>query len=196
MKKILLKSLLIISLSLFINCSSSDSSSNATENPLEGFLLASGFNQVVNNSIGDDSNPASDYVTGFKFSPNENGKIKAITLKIPDGDEFVKVNIFDFATATLLHSENIAVPNANTQVTKSITALSLIKDKDYVICMYTNDAYARSKTGGSAVTYPITSGNIKIKEFLADPIIGVDNMPTGGGPTSFNGDVSFVFEKN
>ena len=46
-----------------------------------------------------------------------------------------------------------------------------------------------------SITYPITSGNIVFKEFLVDPIFGPDNIPTGGGSTSFNGDLSFVFQQ-
>jgi hypothetical protein len=195
MKNIIFKSLLLFTFLLLVNCNDEDKTSNPIENPLEGFLLASGFNQQIINSAGNGAN-GTNYVTGFRFSPIENGKINAITLKIPDGDEFVKVNIFEFDSVTILHSENMIVPNANTQVIKSINPIQLTKDKDYVICMYTNDSYVRSKTNGTGVTYPITSGNIKIKEFLVDPIFSADYMPTGGGTNSFNGDLSFNFQKD
>ena len=161
------------------------------ENPIEGFYIATGFNQQITNWI----DASDDFVTGYRFSAKVNGKINAITLKIPDGEEFVKVNIFDFSSSKLLHSENMVVPNANVNVIKTITPINLEKDKDYIICMYTNDNYYRRKTDMGSITYPITSGNIVFKEFLVDPIFGPDNKPTGGGSTSFNGDLSFVFQQ-
>ena len=190
MKKIFLKSIMIISLSLFV-CCSSDSGGSSSENPLESFFLTSGFNQNITPGVN-----GSDFVTGFRFSPTVNGKIKAITLKIPDGNEFVKVNIWKVTGATLLHSENMAIPNANTMVTKNITAVNLTANEDYIISMHTNDSYSHARTDMSSVTYPITSGSIVFKEFLVDPDFGGDFMPSGGGPNNFQGDVSFVFQKN
>ena len=174
-----------------LSCSSSDGESS-NENPLEAFLLNSGFNQNVTNTI----NTSTDFVTGFRFSPTANGKISAITLKIPDGDEFVKVNIWKVSGAVLMHTENMAIPDANVTVSKNISALNLTANEDYIICMHTNDAYAHSRNGGTSATYPIIAGNIVVKEYLLDPDFGGDFMPSGGGPTLFNGDLSFVFQKN
>ena len=189
-KKTIFLLITVISLSL-LSCSSDGGGSNK-ENPLEAFLLNSGFNQNVNNTV----NASSDFVTGFRFSPTVNGKITSITLKIPDGDEFVKVNIWKVTGAVLLHTENMVMPNANVTVTKNISAINLTANEDYIINMHTNDAYTHSRNGSSSATYPITAGNIVVKEFLLDPDFGGDFMPSGGGPTSFSGDLSFVFQKN
>ena len=190
-KKTIFLWIIAISLSL-LSCSSSDSGTSK-ENPLDAFLLNSGFNQNVTNTI---NTSTDDFVTGFRFSPSVNGKINAITLKIPDGNEFVKVNIWKVTGAVLMHTENMAIPDANVTVSKNISALSLTANEDYIICMHTNDAYSHSRDGGTGATYPIIAGNIVVKEYLLDPDFGGDFMPSGGGPTLFNGDLSFVFQKN
>lgn len=65
------------------------------------------------------------------FPPNVNGKIKAITAKIPDISNTLRVTIWDYDTKTVLRTEIVNVSVANTLVTKAITELALVKDKKY-----------------------------------------------------------------
>ena len=179
----------ILAAALTLSCSNDDGGARK-ENPLDAFLVNSGFNQNVTNTLN-----TSNFVTGFRFSPTANGKISAITLKIPEGDELVKVNIWKVDGAVLMHSENMVIPSANVTVTKTFPAINVNADQDYVICMHTNDAYTHSRNGSTAATYPVTAGNIIIKQYLVDPDFGGDFIPTAGGVSTFNGDLSFIYQK-
>ena len=95
------------------------------ESPLSAYITNTGFSETSNfiNS--------GDYEFGLVFSPNVNGKIKAITTKISDISNALRVTIWDYDTKTVLRTEIVNVSAANTLVTKAITELALVKNKKY-----------------------------------------------------------------
>lgn len=158
------------------------------ENPLDKYHELAGFT-TTSNFIN-----AGDYEFGLTFSPNVKGKINALVVKLPDVNTNLKVTIWDFNTKTVLRTETVSVPTANTVVTKSIPELSLEKDKKYVITMNSNDWYKRSKADNSNATYPITSGNIKVLEYRW--IGGTTQVfPTNVSLNYNGGDLSFNFQQ-
>ena len=158
------------------------------ESPLSAYITNTGFSETSNfiNS--------GDYEFGLVFSPNVNGKIKAITTKISDISNTLRVTIWDYDTKTVLRTEIVNVSAANTLVTKAITELALVKDKKYFISMNSNDWYNRTKPGGASATYPITAGNIKFTEYLWKS--GSSQIfPTNTDASCYAGDLSFVFQQ-
>lgn len=65
------------------------------ENPLSAYMINTGFSESSNfiNS--------GDYEFGLVFSPNVNGIIKAITAKIRDISNTLRVTIWDYDTKTV-----------------------------------------------------------------------------------------------
>jgi hypothetical protein len=119
------------------------------ENPLEKYHEKAGFTTVTN-FINSGS-----YEFGLVFSPNVKGKIKSITVKLPDVNPSLKVTIWDYAAKTVLVTENINVTGSNILITKNITELALEKDKKYVITMNSNDWYKKAKPDNSNTVYPM-----------------------------------------
>lgn len=160
----------------------------AEENPLAAYITNSGFSNSSNfvNSL--------DYEFGLVFSPNVNGKIKAITAQLPDTNANLRVTIWDFDTQAVLRTEVVNVSAANTLITKAIAEMPLVKDKKYLISMNSNDWYNREKPGGAATTYPITAGNIKFTGYLWKS--GISQIfPTNVDATYYAGDLSFTFQQ-
>ena len=160
----------------------------AEESPLAAYITNSGFVSTANNvNFGS-------YEFGLVFSPNVNGKIKAITAQIPDINANLRITIWDFDTQAILRTETVNVSAANTVITKSISELALVKDKKYLISMNSNDWYNRTKSGGGAATYPITAGNIKITDYLWKSG-STQTFPTNSDATYYAGDVNFIFQQ-
>jgi hypothetical protein len=178
---------------LAISCSKDDDPTPVVvipeQNPLAGYLTASGFDQKLTNRV-----DSGDYEFGYSFTPLVNGTITAIVTKIPDTHIGMRVTIWDKVAGTVLRTETIDVATAGVEVTKVITALSLIKDKEYFITFNSNDWYDHRKTDGSAVTYPFTVGDIKVTgySFASGTAQAIPNSPQ---TTYYAGDVSFKFQK-
>lgn len=193
--KFLLTSALLLSLSLSItNCSKDDDPAQPVvlaplQDPLPGFLAATGFDQQTVSVIN-----SGDYEFGFSFIPAVNGKITAITVKNPDIRMGLRVTIWDKVAGTILRTETLDVPTADVEVTKEITPLDLVKDKEYFITYNSDDWYNRTKTDGSAVVYPFTIGDIKIMSY-AFANGDTQTMPTEVRTTYYAGDCSFKFQK-
>ena len=195
--RFLLKSALLLSLSLSVtNCSKDDAPASTPpvviaplQDPLPGFLIASGFNQKTSNFIN-----SVDYEFGYSFIPLVNGKMTAIVVKIPDASLGMRVTVWDKLAGTAIRTETFDVTTANVEVTKQITALDLVKDKEYLITMNTNDWYRRSKTNDAAVTYPFTVGDIKITAYSFKDGTA-QAMPVTSISSNYAGDCSFKFQK-
>ena len=178
---------------LAISCSKDDEPTPVVvipeQNPLAGYLTASGFDQKLTNRV-----DSGDYEFGYSFTPLVNGTITAIVAKIPDTHIGMRVTIWDKVAGTVLRTETIDVATAGVEVTKAITALSLIKDKEYFITFNSNDWYDHRKTDGTAVTYPFTVGDIKVTgySFALGTAQAIPNSPQ---TTYYAGDVSFKFQK-
>jgi len=158
------------------------------ENPLAAYLTATGFSEVSSNV--DDG----DYEFGLSFIPKVDGQISEIVVKLPGAQTNLRVTIWDAATKGILRTETIAAVVAEVQISKTITALALTKNKEYMITFQTNDWYEHDHPEGTAQTYPITAGNISITGY------GYNEGTTQTYPTSFQtdyyaGDLSFVFQR-
>ncbi len=186
--------IVIILISIFtFSCSKGEASDPAVvaplQDPLAGYLEATGFNQKTINYVNDNSNEF-----GFSFIPLVNGKITTLIVKIPATQLGLRVTIWDSVLKTVLRTETIDVAIAGTEVSKEITALNLIKDKEYVISMNSNDWYRRSKTSGASVTYPFTVGDIKITAYSISN--GSEQQyPNRPLSSNYSGDCSFKFQK-
>ena len=195
-----LKSALLLSLSLSVtNCSKDDAPAPAPpavlaplQDPLPGYLAASGFNQKVTNFIDEGSYGE----RGFSFIPTVNGKMTAIVAKMPsiNTNPNIRVTIWDKVAGTVLRTEMVTITAANIEIVKTITTLDLVKDKEYFLTFNNNDRYRHDRTDGSATTYPITVGDIKITGFswlnTTEQL-----MPTNSVTNYISGDCSFKFQK-
>lgn len=194
MKTVKLFTAMVAIAAFSIACSKDDSPAPTPivyplENPLTGFLSATGFNQTSTDQVDD-----GDYEFGFSFIPTVTGKITAVTVKIPDVHANLRVTIWDKTAGTVLRTETLDVATAGVQVTKEITALNLTKDKEYFISFNSNDWYNHKKSDNSAVTYPFTVGNIKITSYAY--IYGTAQaMPNSSQTTYYAGDLSFKFQR-
>ena len=158
------------------------------ENPLAAYITNTGFSSTANFIN------AGDYEFGLVFSPNVNGKIKAITAQLPDTNASLRVTIWDYDTQAVLRTETINVSAANTAISKTISELALVKDKKYLITMNSNDWYNRTKPLGGSATYPITAGNIKYTAFLWKSGSS-QSFPTILDDSYYAGDLSFIFQQ-
>ena len=160
------------------------------ENPLPGFLKASGFDEE-NATITD--SPVN-YETGFKFIPRKVGQITAFGVKIPKTSDDIRVTIWDVSEATVIKTQHIKVTTANTTVVVSIAPFPLEKDHEYMISMNTKDFYTHSRTDAATATYPYTVGNFDVTGSAYR--LGTDQvMPDNAILDANSGDVSFVFEE-
>ena len=189
-----LKILLLFTMGIFLtNCSKDDDPPAAVlaplQDPLAGYLTATGFSEKTDNFIN-----SGDYEFGYSFIPLVNGKITDIVAKLPEARLAMRVTIWDKLAGSVLRTETIDVTTANIEATKSITALDLVKDKEYFITMNSNDWYRRGRTNGTSITYPITVGDIKITSYSY--ILGTAQaLPNTPILTNYAGDCSFKFQK-
>ena len=159
------------------------------QNPLPGYLTASGFSQVTTNFVND-----SDYELGISFIPLVNGKVTALVIKIPDARSGMRVTFWDKATGNPFRTQILNIPAAGVEVTQPISPLELEKNKEYMISFNTNDWYEHKKTGGLSTTYPITVGDIKITGYFYT--FGTSQaIPSTASTTFYEGDCSFKFQK-
>lgn len=159
------------------------------QDPLQGYLTASGFIQKKDVLVN-----RSDFEFGYSFIPLVNGKMTAIIVSLPDSRSGLRVTIWNKATATAIRTENIDVPVANVDLIKQITALDLVKDKEYFLTINSNDWYERKKTDVTDVVYPFTVGDIKIT--ASGYTVGTSQtMPTIFPVNFYSGDCSFKFQK-
>ena len=160
------------------------------QNPLAGYLAASGFDQRLTNQVN-----LTDYEFGFSFIPTANGKMTAIVAKIPDVRLAMRVTVWDKVAGTILRTESIDITAAGVEVTKAITALDLVKDKEYFLTFNSNDWYDHRRTDSANVTYPFTVGDIKITSYsFKDGTAQV--IPNSPQLSYYAGDISFKFQKS
>ncbi len=193
MKNLLKKTIatLVVTVILF-SCSKSDDPAPEVlaplQDPFPGFLETSGLNNIVPSlNLGFKE-------LGLSFSPLVKGKITAIVVKMPETQNGLRVTIWDKSTSTVLRTESIDVMTPDTETIKQITPLNLEQFKDYMISINTNDAYYRTKSNQSAISYPFIIGDIKITSFNIKS--GTDQViPSEIYSDSFRGDFSFKFQK-
>lgn len=177
-----------------VSCSSDDDKDAVKyneENPLDAYMAGSGFSQkavdVKNSGI---------YEYGFSFKPTVTGKINSLIVKIPDVNPTLRVTLWDAATKTVIKSETINVATANVTVEKAISPIALTKDKEYFFTVNSDDWINRTKTDGSAATYPIAAGNITITGYAYISSTAAETIfPTNARNTYYAGDVTFKFQQ-
>jgi hypothetical protein len=186
--------LLVCATSVFTYCSKSDDPVVIVppiqeQNPLEGYMTASGFSQKTTNVL-----DSGDYEFGYSFIPLVNGKMTAIVAKIPDVHAAMRITIWDKVAGTVLRTETLDITSSGVEVTKVISAIDLVKDKEYFITFNSNDWYDHRKTDSANVTYPFTVGDIKVTGYSY--IDGTTQaMPNSPQLSYYAGDVSFKFQK-
>ncbi|MFH4965934.1 DUF4082 domain-containing protein [Gaetbulibacter sp. M235] len=177
---------------ILINCSKDDNNPtpNPEVNPLTEYLTGTGFNQVTDEIV-----DSGDYEFGITFIPAVNGKITAITAKIPDTHIATRVTIWNKTTTTVLRTESIDIASAGVEATKAISTLSLTAGTEYMITFNSNDWYNRERTDGADITYPVTVGDISITGYAyAGGTAQV--LPTAFNLDYYAGDLSFKFQKD
>ena len=197
-KNILKKALLLVLSVLSISCSKENNEAAPVptviapeQNPLPGFLEITGFNQKTVNYINQPN-----FEFGISFIPLVDGKMTAIVVKIPDTQIGLRVTIWDKSSGEVLKTEIIDITTANVIFTKSITALNLLKDKEYIISFNSNDYCYRSKTNDSQVTYPVIVGDLKITSVVSSGAITFSQtLPKEPRLIGYPGDISFKFQK-
>jgi hypothetical protein len=189
--KTTIKSILVVT-ALFgiLSCSKDDNGPTfSEENFMNGFLTNSGFSATTDNSVN-----GGDYEFGLEFTPLVKGKITSLKVKLPDVNNAVRVTIWDKSTptATVVRTETVNVTAADTEQSFDIADLELQTNKQYAITMNSNDWYNHRRTGSTDVTYPITSGNIRIDNYKW--VFGTtQSYPTNTSLSYCAGDVSFNF---
>lgn len=181
----------ILTTGLF-GCSSDDGGSTSvpSQNPLSGYLTTTGFNEKTTNYVN-----SGDYEFGFSFIPQANGKITALTAKIPDVRSGMRVTIWDKEAATILRTELMDVTSSGVEITKQITELNLLKDKEYVITFNSNDWYDHRKNDSSNASYPVAVGDIQITSYGYKT--GTEqSMPNVFPLNYYAGDLTFTFVKS
>ena len=197
-KKVLTMTLLAALAIPMTSCSNDDNNvtqppvnQNPIQDPLRGYLYAADFTKAVpvkNSGI---------YEFGIVFTPTVNGKIKAITAIIPDVHPGMKVTLWDYAAKTVIRTETIDVTTANVEAIKTIEDLPLVKDKEYMFTFNSDDWYNHTKQDGSATTYPLTVGDIKITNYGYITSSATETIfPTNMRNTYYAGDISFKFQKD
>lgn len=180
-----------LAIGTFTIACSNDNESNTIhpeENPFPTFLTNSGLNSV-NGQI----NSGQYYEAGLKFKPTVNGTINKIFVTLPDAQTDLRITIWDAATETILRTEIIETVIAETETSKTITPLTLQKNKEYTISFNANDWYQRNNSNGS-IPYPITAGNIQITGFLSG--MGTSQIyPSDSHSSAMAGDLSFAFQR-
>lgn len=188
-KRILVLSILTTGL---FGCSNDDdsSASSPSQNPLMGYLTATGFSEKTVNYVN-----SGDYEFGFSFIPQANGKITALTAKIPDVHSGMRVTIWDKEAATILRTELMDVTSSGVEITKQITELNLLKDKEYAITFNSNDWYDHRKNDSSNASYPVAVGDIQITSYGYKT--GTEqSMPNVFPLNYYAGDLTFTFVKS
>jgi hypothetical protein len=191
MKNHFTKTIVAIATTLILfSCSKDDDRPNySEENFMTGFLTSSGFSASTDASINGGS-----YEFGTEFTPLVKGKITSLKVKPPATNGALRITIWDksTATATVIRSETVNVTAANTEQGFDIVDLELTANHQYAITMNSDDWYNHRRTGNTDVTYPITSGNIRIDNYKW---IGgtTQSYPTNIALSYYAGDVSFNF---
>lgn len=192
MKNLKLKTLLILcvaAMAVSCNKDEDDPIVYPQENPLQGYLTASGFDEEVTTTT---DAVASEF--GFRFRPTVTGVITGLTVRIPDVNSNLRVTIWDVETGEVVKTELFNVASSGVAMTKAITALALTKDKEYMITMNSGDYYTHERTNGSDASYPYTVGNIQITG--SGYAIGTDQTLPYVFPVDYtNGDLTFTFQR-
>lgn len=191
--KILKLSIVLLTLVVLTSCSKDDGPTAPTfpeENFLSEYLSKSSLDQEELKSI----NSTNSYEFGVEFTPKVKGKITSFVVKLPDANNSLRITLWDATAKTVIKTETVNVDEADKVKTFAIDAITLTKDKKYMITMNSNDWFSRRKSDRSQVTYPIESGNINVERYGFS--LGTDQVYPGAFPDNYYaGDLSFNFQQ-
>lgn len=196
-RKNVLKMTLLASLALpIMSCSKDDDNNNVApqnQNPVQDvlseYLETAGFTSVT------EYKNSTDYEFGISFKPTENGKITEISAKIPDTRTGLRITFWDKAAGTVIRSETIDITAAGEEVTKAISGLSVVKNKEYMFTFNSNDWYNHRTPDAADITYPIVSGDIDVTGYAYSSGTA-QVMPTIKPNYYYAGDINFKFQKD
>lgn len=179
---------ILITAITLVSCSKDDDGPTFNEeNFMNGFLTNSGFSASTTNYIN-----AGSYEFGLEFTPLVKGKITSLKVKLPAVNNALRITIWDKVTTTVIRTETVNVTAANTEQSFDVSDLELTANHQYAITMNSDDWYDHRRTGETEVTYPITSGNLRIDNYKWSS--GTTQIyPTNISLTYYAGDVSFNF---
>ncbi len=179
---------LLIAAVTLVSCSKDDDRPTFNEeNFFNGFLTNSGFSASTDSSVN-----AGSYEFGLEFTPLVKGKITSLKVKLPAANNSLRITIWDKVTSTVIRTETVNVTAADTEQGFDIVDLELTANHQYAITMNSDDWYNHRRTGNTEVTYPITSGNLRIDNYKWSAGVA-QNYPTNISLTYCAGDVSFNF---
>ncbi len=184
--------LILIALLTLLSCSKDDSKPEPIayqeENPMQGIIETTGFNQISNQL----DNLNTEF--GFSFKPTVTGKINAFVVKIPASSNNVRVTFWDVETKSVIRTEFIAVITANTVTTKVISPINLVKNKEYLLSINCNHWYDYFEPNDAVAAYPLTVGNIVFTNcsYMVTPN---QIFPSSSLDTQIFGNISFNFQR-
>jgi hypothetical protein len=189
MKALNFKIILLVGISV-LAFSCKKETSNPEVNPLESYLIATGFNEKTTNQI-----DLGNYEFGLAFKPLVNGKITALVVKIPDVNAALRMTIWNKTSATILKTETINYATAGVEVTTAISGINLTAGTEYMVTFNSNDWYDRRRNASTNATYPVTVGDISITaySFISGSAQSLPNSPQ---LSYYAGDISFKFQKD
>ncbi len=178
---------------IFAACALAFSCKKETENPevnpLQSYLIITGFNENKTDLIND-----GDYEFGISFKPLVDGKITALVVKIPDVNAALRLTLWNKTAGTILKTETIDYATAGVEVTKAITAVDVVAGTEYMVSFNSNDWYDRRRTDLSSITYPVTVGDLSITSY-AYKNGTAQSLPNNQSLFYYAGDISFKFQK-
>ena len=193
MKTFKLMPLVILFISVFaVSCDKDDDPVIPVypqENPIQGYLNASGFAEEETESTNE---AAQEF--GYSFRPTVTGAITSLAVRIPDVNNNLRVTVWDLETGEVIKTELFNVTSSGVVVNKTIPALALIKDREYMVTMNSGDSYEHSKTNDSDAIYPFTVGNIQVTGFGYSIGAG-QTLPYIFPVNYYRGDLSFTFQR-
>ena len=186
-----MKNLILLFIVIFLfSCSKSDSETKTyfEQNPLQGYLSISRFEERITGYIG--SNPERE--SGFSFIPSVNGKISSIIAALPYTYPSLRVTVWDKASSTVLRTEIINVTTPGINIVKQIESINLQKDKEYVLSYNVKNWYRHDKQLSNNTTYPIVVNDIKITGFYYS-VTTAQLIPSTVVNNYYDGDCTFNF---
>ncbi|MDR2234044.1 MAG: hypothetical protein LBE56_13105 [Tannerella sp.] len=175
---------------IFPGCEKSeDDNPFPEEDPLEAYLSAAGFSSgdVTSQMITEDTE------AGLVFTPQVDGIINAIIVKIPNHKENLRVTLWDADAKTVLLTTYIPMAHNDIEFIQDIAPFNVTKGVSYAITMNVTSYYQHLKSG-NAPSYPITAGNIVIDQSLRQ-VTSQQIFPESDISNSYIGNISFVFRQ-
>lgn len=190
MKTTNFKTIIIVTLcALAFSCKKKETA-NPDVNPMQAYLSATGFDQdtIIRTNVG-----YSEF--GLSFKPLVNGKITALVVKIPDTNASLRLTFWNKSTATALKAEILNYSTANKEVVTAISPINVVVGTEYMVTVNSDDIYDYRRNNGSAVTYPITVGDISVTGYAYN-LGTTQTLPNQYETNYFGGDISFKFQKD